>query len=218
MPIKTPPIGVRLKLGTLRYVYNTGLSRHKKTCDKKIINDDILNEIKKEVKKEIEKEYKNKLKITKNNKNLQLTNNGNGNIIINNQNIVNQNIVNISTINNLNLNFGNVIDIETFIKNYKNHKYSLTKKQCNTILENYKTSGLTSYISSLDYYLKDSAIRQYKDTLGINIPIGDIILPFVLDDKYLREHLEKFIDGNWKKTMDKSHLKILIIDTVECQI
>ena len=64
----------------------------------------------------------------------------------------NQNIINISKIDNLNLNFGNVIDITTFINNFKDDKFGLTKNQTQSLLDNYKKFGITCFAEKLFIY------------------------------------------------------------------
>ena len=194
-----------------KYKYITGLNRHKKICDNNNHNNntDIINQIEiikqsYEDKLEIEK-LKNKLEVKElENKNLKLQiNNQTANTINNN------NIKNISKIQNLNINFGDVLDINTFIENYKN-EYGLTKNQTETLLENYKMGGINSCIYSLVYYLKQSASKQYKDTKCKIVPLSDVILPFILSDKYLREHFEKSINGHWNKTTSTDNIKKIV--------
>jgi hypothetical protein len=124
-------------------------------------------------------------------------------------NTINNNIKNISKIENLNINFGDVLDINTFIENYKN-EYGLTKNQTETLLENYKMGGINSCIFSLVYYLKESASKQYKDTKCKIVPLADVILPFILSDKYLRDHFEKNINGHWNKTTSIDNIKKIV--------
>jgi hypothetical protein len=149
------------------------------------------------------------------NKHLQLQVNHNSGITNQTNNTMNNYIntkVKISKIQYLNLNFGNVIDINTFIDNYKN-KYGLTNDQALTLLENYQNDGINSCISSLVHYLKKSAIQQYKDLQGREISMNDIILPFLLSDKSLREHFEKSINGKWDKTTMVENIKKIITIT-----
>jgi hypothetical protein len=61
--------------------------------------------------------------------------------------------------------------------------------------------------------LKQSAIKQYKELKGKEIPIEDVILPFVLSDKSLREHFEKSINGKWDKTTMVENIKKIVIIT-----
>ena len=142
------------------------------------------------------------------NKHLQLQQINNTNNTMNNY----INNVRISKVQYLNVNFGNVIDISTFIDNYKN-KYGLTNEQALTLLENYQNDGINSCISSLVHYLKKSAIQQYKDLQGKEISMNDIILPFLLSDKSLREHFEKSINGKWDKTTMVENIKKIITIT-----
>jgi len=172
-----------------------------------------LNSIEKtEIKEDIEKLksdlYKHKIEI----KQLESQLNDKTNII-NQTNILNNttinNVKNVSKIQNLNINFGDVIDINTFIENYKN-QYGLSNKQTEILLSNYKNGGINSCISSLVYYLKESAIQQYKELKGKEITMANIILPFILSDKYLREHFEKTINGNWDKTTIIDNIKRIV--------
>ena len=197
------------------YVYNSGLSRHKKICKKKPVDVLIISEMKR-----IKNEYESKLKIKDKdlkikeleNKNLQLqlkniiaSNNINNNTNIN---IINNNInnINISKLDYLNLNFSNVIDFDTFLDNF-NNKYCLTEKQTHKILKNYLKDGIDSYISTVDYYVKDSAIRQYND-LGIIVSHNTVVLPFLSPDKSLREYFKKIVI--WNKTTDKEPIEKII--------
>ncbi len=112
-------------------------------------------------------------------------------IQINNQTNCNNTVINnnikLSNLDFLNSNFSNVIDIKTFTENYKN-KFGLTKEQSLTLLENYQQDGINTCISSIVYYLKKSAIEQYKELKGLEIQLENVILPFILSDKCLRDH------------------------------
>jgi hypothetical protein len=140
----------------------------------------LINSKKKDYQKKIEiKNIENKhlqLQVKEHNINTatnllnQINNIQHANTIINNN-------VKISKVQYLNVNFGDVIDINTFIENYK-HEYGLSNKQTETLLENYKHGGINSCITTLVYYLKESAIQQYKEIKGMEIPMPDIILPF----------------------------------------
>jgi hypothetical protein len=130
------------------------------------------------------------------------------NNIQNAKTIINNN-VKVSKIEFLNTNFNDVIDINTFIENYKN-EYGLTNKQTETLLENYKNGGINSCISSLVYYLKESAIQQYKEIKGKEIAMVDVIFPFILSDKCIRDHFEKNISGNWDKTTAIDNIKKIV--------
>jgi hypothetical protein len=181
------------------YKYQSGLYRHKKKCklyDEEMSHYSLI--------------LANNQSMNQNqNQSIQLTNNVNNivNNTINNNTTVNN--IKISKIQYLNVNFGDVIDINTFIENYKN-EYGLTNKQTETLLENYKNGGINSCINSLVYYLKESAIQQYKEIKGKEIAMTDIILPFILSDKYLREHFEKTINGNWDKTIAIDNIKKIV--------
>ena len=219
------------------YTHKSSLYRHRKIC----LNININNKLKKDIEKqhiqlnnfdlikiehqlEIEKlkheldrkdldkkDLEKKLELSMlENKHLHTQNNTVNNTVNNNNTIINN--VKISKIQYLNLNFGNVIDISTFIENYKN-KYGLTTEQALTLLENYQNDGINGCISTLVYYLKQSAIKQYKELKGQDINMHDIILPFILSDKSLREHFEKSNNGKWDKTTMVENIKKIIIIT-----
>jgi hypothetical protein len=157
------------------------------------------------------KDLEQKLKICElENKNLQSYNDSNVKKVFNknNINIINNN-VKISKIQFLNLNFGKVIDINTFIENYKND-YGLTNQQAQTLLENYQSDGINGCITSLVHYLKKSAAQQYKELNGVEISTDNVILPFLLSDKSLREHFEKTINGKWDKTTMIDNIKKIV--------
>lgn len=138
------------------------------------------------------------------------------NLQINNQTNCNNTIINntikVSNLDFLNSNFSNVIDIYTFIENYKN-KFGLTKEQSLTLLENYKNTGINSCIASIVYYLKKSAIEQYKELKGIDVEFENVILPFILSDKCLRDHFEKSNTGLWDKTTMIDNIRKIITIT-----
>ena len=197
------------------YSHSSSLYRHKKICNKKPVDIITISEMER-----IKNEYENKLKIRDKdlkikeleNKNLQLqlksivsSNNINNNTNIN---IINNNInnINISKLDYLNLNFSNVIDFDTFLDNFSN-KYCLSEKQTHKILKNYLKDGIDSYISTVDYYVKDSAIRQYND-LGIIVSHNTVVLPFLSPDKSLREYFKKIVI--WNKTTDKEPIEKII--------
>ena len=199
-----------------KFVYEFELERLKKEHEYQLEIERLKNELNK-------KDLESKLEIKEiENKHLQLqvhdSNSLNISNITNTSNKSTHNFVSNTVINNnlkiskiqfLNLNFGNVIDINTFIENYKD-KYGLNNQQTLTLLENYQSDGVNSCITTLVHYLKKSAIQQYKEIKGKEIPMEDIILPFVLSDKSLREHFEKSINGNWDKTTMVENIKQIV--------
>ena len=225
VPIST---SFKCNICNTEYTHKSSLYRHQKKCNNYVNNNNKITNIELEISKmksefefskmkneleynkmknelEIEK-LKNELNIIKNGIEIKSVVNNSNNTIQNN--IVN-NVKNVSKIENLNINFGDVIDINTFIENYKN-EYGLTNKQTEVLLINYKENGINSCISSLVYYLKESAIQQYKELKGKEITMANIILPFILSDKYLRDHFEKTINGNWDKTTVIDNIKRII--------
>ncbi len=184
------------------YTHSSSYSRHKKVCKgkfeysqkeyelkvAKLQNENEKKDIEIE-KKDIEIKYLKKLN---NSKKVNITNNN----------------INISKIDFLNLNFNNVISIETFTKNYE-EKYGLTKEETEMLLYNYKNNSLDTCISNFLYFFKKSAIRQYKDK-GIDITKNDIVLPFILTDQSLRFHFEKSNNNQWDKTTSKHNITNLV--------
>jgi hypothetical protein len=219
------------------YKHQSSFSRHKKICNgnKKPNNTREINtnsNISNLELKLIKKDYEHKLEIEKlkyknqlekkelekqleikeiENKNLQLINDSKNKKITNKINVEINNI-NICKLKYLNSNFSNVIDINTFIENYKT-KFGLTNEQSLTLLENSQEGGINSCISSLVYYLKDSAIKQYKEIKGQEIARNDVVLPFLLSDKSLRDHFEKSINGKWDKTTMNDNIKKIVTIT-----
>jgi hypothetical protein len=213
------------------YKHHSGLYRHTKICknNTEISKKDIeINDCKLEIeklkkkneiqkikhKKELEikllkEQHKSALALKEQEytiKNLQINNQTNcNNTIINNT-------IKVSNLDFLNSNFSNVIDIYTFIENYKN-KFGLTKEQSLTLLENYKNTGINSCIASIVYYLKKSAIEQYKELKGIDVEFENVILPFILSDKCLRDHFEKSNTGLWDKTTMIDNIRKIITIT-----
>jgi hypothetical protein len=213
-----------------KYIYKNSFIKHEKDC--KIQNDNetmttinnnndfgVNPNLEMEMlRKELEIErlrnelFKKDLEISKlENKNLKLEVNNITNNNTNTNNIINNN-VNITKTQYLNLNFSNVIDINTFIENYKD-KYGLTTEQTKILLENSQNDGINGCVSALVYYLKKSAVQQYKELKGADLEIDNVILPFLLSDKSLREHFEKSINGKWDKTTMIDNIKRIVTIT-----
>ncbi len=204
------------------FEYKRNLMRHANSCNTKLheiemelIKQDFQHQLEiqelknKLTKKELEKRIKIK-ELEKKSLEMYLHKTTNPNIInttINNVNNINN--IKISKVQFLNVNFGNVIDINTFIDNYKD-RYGLTNEQTKTLLESYKNDGVNGCVNSLIYYLKKSAVEQYKEVKGEDIKMDDVILPFLLSDMSLREHFEKSINGNWDKTSMLDNLKKIV--------
>jgi hypothetical protein len=226
-----------------QYKYQNSLNKHIIICSKNSnlknntnINDiynykleiEKLEKLKKEKENEIEKlknknkiqklkdKYKRELLKEKHNSAIALKEQENKHLQINNQTNYNNTIINntikISNLDFLNSNFSNVIDIYTFTENYKN-KFGLTKEQSFILLENYKNTGINSCIASIVYYLKKSAIEQYKELKGVDVEIENVILPFILSDKCLRDHFEKSNTGLWDKTTMIDNIRKIITIT-----
>ncbi len=206
------------------YKHHSGLSRHTKICKNNTdINDYKLEIEKLKTKNKIQKlkdKHKRELEIKllkeQHKSALALKEQENKQLQINNQTNCNNTIINntikVSNLDFLNSNFSNVIDIYTFIENYKN-KFGLTKEQSLTLLENYKNTGINSCIASIVYYLKKSAIEQYKELKGIDVEFENVILPFILSDKCLRDHFEKSNTGLWDKTTMIDNIRKIITIT-----
>jgi hypothetical protein len=124
-----------------------------------------------------------------------------------------QNTVNISNPsiitkqNNLNVYFGEMIDFDTFIENYKT-KFSLTYDETKVLLENYHHSGIKSYGNGLFSILKKNCAKQLSELIGEDVDTP--ILPFVLSDSGLRNHLEK-TPGGWIPASTRDKIKKLVV-------
>jgi hypothetical protein len=114
---------------------------------------------------------------------------------------------------NLMLNETNMIDLETFILNYKNNpKYQLTANESKTLMENYQFEGYKSLGFDLPYYIRDKYQKQLKDIKGIDLKKEEVILPFISTDGGARSYLKKEpID--WKREKDIADIKRLIVIT-----
>ena len=180
-----------------KYKHSSSFYRHRKNCTE--IKED-LDSIKKEYefKLEIEKlKHANEIKELKI-KQLYKSKTKNINIHITN---------NISKLEFLNINFGRVIDIHTFIENFKN-EYGLDSQQTKTLLYNFKNNNLKSCINSLVHYYRCSAIKQYKDINNVDVSQHQPVLPFILGDESLRCHFEKSTKG-WDKTTALANIEKL---------
>lgn len=110
---------------------------------------------------------------------------------------------------NLNAYFNDMIDIDTFIENYRTGDYKLTAEESKILLDNYRNLGAKSYGAGLFYYLKRKCIQQMIDLNGSDAE-DTPILPFVLSDSSLRNHLEKTAEG-WFSASNKDKIKRLVI-------
>ena len=186
----------------LNEILHLELELIKKDCE--LVKKDCELELEKKQREIDRLTYEKELAI-KENKNLQINNiNGNNNTINNKY----------TKIENLNINFPMVLDMKTFIHNYKTD-YGLTQEQTRILLENSKNGGIDSCISTLSFYLRESAIKQYNDffTFKTKIDKTNSVFPYILYDMSLREHYEKFESGKWNRVKQKDNLKALITIT-----
>jgi hypothetical protein len=195
------------------YKYEYGLEKHKSECIKNQINlEHTLSKTKEE-----SSTFNNNTINSHNSTNNTNSHNTNSHNTTNNTNSHNTTNINISKVEFLNLNFSEVIDIESFIDNLENNpEFDLTSEETGNILFNQQNGGLLSAVASIVYYIKDNLIKQYQKK-GKHISRKDIITPFILYDKGLREHFEKNINGKWDKTLCKQNIE-KIVDIIDRKI
>lgn len=116
-------------------------------------------------------------------------------------------IDNSKTIQFLNQHIPNMIDMDTFIKNYQNN-YQLDENQTKVLLESYQLDGVKSYAKCLSKMLKDVCNQQLHDQ-NIQLP-EQISFPLVTTDCNLRSVKIKSMNG-WETTTDDSDLSRIII-------
>ena len=174
------------------------------------------------LKKEKQNEKKIKSILKKENKLLKkyntTTNNTTNNTTTNNTNCIQIN-TNINIINPINLitkkdklnhYLSNIIDIDTFIKNYEtNQKYQLTYEESKLLLENTESNGYKSFANGLSHYINNKYNLQMIDLLGIDLN-KQHILPFINNDLNCRSHLEK-IPESWEITNMNDKIKQIIV-------
>ena len=192
--------------------YQSNYSRHIKMCKNKKIE---VSELKMEL--ELEKlkhkveiqdlKIQNqdlKIKHLEDNKSIQTINITTNNIDSNNT------TNNISKLENLNMNYGKVIDIETFTKNFETKKYGLDEKDSEHLLYICKNGTIESIISSMMYYMKQSMKKQFEDKFNITLGNDNIMMPYLVGDMSLRYHFEKINDKEWCKTSSNNNIKKLV--------
>jgi hypothetical protein len=137
------------------------------------------------------------------------TNNTNCIQINTNINIINP--INLTTKKDkLNHYLSNIIDIDTFIKNYEtNQKYQLTYDESKLLLENTESNGYKSFANGLSHYINNKYNLQMIDLLGIDLN-KQHILPFINNDLNCRSHLEK-IPESWEITNMNDKIKQILI-------
>jgi hypothetical protein len=111
------------------------------------------------------------------------------------------------TIQFLNQNLPDMIDMETFIDNYKGD-YQLNEGETKTLLESYQLNGVKGYAKCLSFFLKDNCNRQLKDK-NIEYP-KKISFPLTLTDSNLRSVKIKTEKG-WDTTTDDQVLSRIIV-------
>lgn len=193
--------------GTI-FKHSSNYYRHFKTspeCQDKLINQPIQQEI--------ILESQNNQKIVANVINI-INSNINSNNYSNNINTINSNntLAKIEQLNNLFSNH-NMIDMDTFIKNYStNPNYQLTEKETSDVLENYIGTGHKSFGYKLSHYLKDKCRLQLKDITTLDIKHENTVIPLLSSDCVTRSHYERQINS-WKLVTDISNIKKLIVIT-----
>lgn len=105
----------------------------------------------------------------------------------------------------------NVIDIETFTKNFKN-EFGLSSEDSLTLFENYESMGISACAQGLNYFLNKSCQAQFKEIFGRDPKPGEVILPFTLSDSGMRKHMEKTKDG-WKESISLENIERIIVIT-----
>lgn len=121
----------------------------------------------------------------------------------------------ISKIEKLNqkLNQSNMIDMETFLTNYKeNTKYQLTKGESKILLENYLYGGFKTLSFDLPHYLKEKCSKQLEDLKGIHVDKTRVVLPIVATDCAFRSYIKK-TPTEWKRESNLEDIKKIIIIT-----
>lgn len=186
--------------------HQNNYSRHIQKCKTKIDDFKIELELEK-LKHKVEIQDLKIKHLEEKNGTVQTINITTNNIDSNNNNT----ITNISKIDNLNQNYGNVIDIETFIKNFETEKkYGLTEKDSETLLYICKNGTIETITNSFMFYMKESMRKQYQDIFNIPIPIDNTVMPYITGDMSFRYHFEKFINKGWCKTTSNNNIKKLL--------
>jgi hypothetical protein len=211
-----------------KFKHKSSYSRHKNTCDthdeyKPSRNNDLLLE---QVLKMSQNTINIMSELQKNNSEQQVKNFDNfiklqekqteifkeaikysNNTTTNNVQLNNPIINGQKTIQFLNQNLPDMIDMETFVTNYKGH-YHLNEDETKTLLESYQLNGVKGYAKCLSFFLKDNCNRQLKDK-NIEYPIK-ISFPLTLTDSNLRSVKVK-TDKGWGTTTDDQVLSRIII-------
>lgn len=135
-------------------------------------------------------------------KQVQQINNGLINTIYGNttHNNNNNNNVNIAY---LNQNYGNMLDMETYIENLQT-THKLRPNEINHLLAS-KDSGTQPFFDCFIEILKDNCSRQIQDS-GIILSGEKELFPLVTTDSNLRTHNEKTKQG-WERTTGYQNLK-----------
>jgi hypothetical protein len=201
---------------TFSNIYNK--NTHEVKCKLKIKNDSVSMKI---------ENFTNRLDAINSNFDKAIKN------LENKTDVISNTITNIGTINNVNAtaniqinNNGNtgkymskkdklnlikdMIDIDTFINNYKNNsKYHLSKDEARILIENTEKMGIEGYGKGLYTYLKKKYCLQLEDATDKKYNYYDCILPFISSDTNLRRHYERQSDG-WVSISSKDKLNSVV--------
>jgi hypothetical protein len=106
-----------------------------------------------------------------------------------------------------------MIDIDTFISNYKdNKKYHLTKDESQVLLENSQHLGIEGYSSGLFTCIKKKYCKQLQDLdlVGDDKKYYEISLPFITTDTRCRTHYELTKNDGWKLSPSNDKIKSIV--------
>jgi len=180
-----------------KFTTNSNMNRHinKKRC--KIQNEENLSmkkeilEIKTELDKAINKisDYKNKMVIANNNSNNNYYNN--------------IDTMNMNNINNLNVNFGNVIPMETFLYNME-HVNKIPEEDIDNLVYTSQHMGIEDIANCFEKIISKNCIEQTKNMVtdsGIKmLPT----IPVLCTDGSMRSHKERLLQS-WDTIYNDKH-------------
>jgi hypothetical protein len=189
---------------TFSNIYNK--NTHEVKCKLKIKNDSVLMKI---------ENFTNRLDALNTNFNKMIKNLENKTDVISNsihkiKNSSNGNTGKyMSKKDKLNL-IKDMIDIDTFINNYKNNtKYHLSKDEAKILIENSEKMGIEGYGSVLYKFIKQKYSLLLEDTFEKKQNPVNQILPFFLTDCNIRRHYERRSEG-WILTDSKEKISSIV--------
>jgi len=173
---------------------NSNMHRHINNYCKEKINNDINIEL---------IETKKKLALYENEANIIQNNNNYSNNYNTNNNYNKIDTMNMNNINNLNMNFGNVIPMETFLYNME-HVNKISLEDVNNLIYTSEHMGIDDIANCFEKIISKNCIEQTKNMVHENGFKMLPTIPVLCTDGSMRSHKERLLES-WDTIYNDKH-------------